>query len=382
MTARRFQIVLMCSVFLVAMTSAIAQTPPPPTPLAIEVHFANGITGYGVAELAEKHGAWYGYFPRVPGWVAPANSLPVTAVRVESQRAEDGVRVWVSVILGKVHEDEKQVTAYLLHEGDKVSVKELAEVGVVPIEIRILRFVSSGSAVPEFRSTVPSIDVVSIRPNSSAMPSVQMVLRNVSVKPVYSVEVVTVRDGIKRLLYQPQGKEGEALMTPGETFELKMVLESRAIVTANSYQPQQLPNQTIQIGTSVFTDGSYEGNYDYAMGSVGVKKGRKIQLARVIDLLERAVKEKTNATSLKDKLTRLNIVADPAAIGELRQQFPQEKPIGRSKILIEIGLVQIRDGMLKELVEFEIHGRYSEPTAFTTWLTSTKERYQAWLNRM
>jgi len=199
---------------------------------------------------------------------------------------------------------------------------------------------------------------------------------------VYSLAVNTVRDGLKRVLYQPQGKEGEALISPGQTFELTMYLETRAVVTPSIFQPEQLPNQTVEVSTSLFTDGSYEGDIDNAMGFIGAKKGRKTQLARVIELLEKAANEKSNVTSLKDKITTLDIVADPAAVEELRQQFPQERPIGRSKTLIEIGLVQMREDVLKELVEFGIHSRYSDPSAFTTWLTSTKERYQVWLNRM
>jgi hypothetical protein len=118
-----------------------------------------------VVEPAEKHWIWFGRFSRVPGWTEPPNSPHVAAVKVNAQQAEEGVRVWVSVLLGKLHEGEKQVSSYVLREGDTITANELADVGVVPFELKVVRLAASVSYVPEFKSKAPSIELVSIQPN-------------------------------------------------------------------------------------------------------------------------------------------------------------------------------------------------------------------------
>src|SRR5215471_5218611 len=159
MTAFRFLFGLLLSSILLTGSQAFAQTPSTVTQLGVQIRFADQTGGYELPELSKKSSIWWARFPQVPGWVAPANSLPVTAVHVVSEQAEEGVRVWVSVILGNVHEDEKQVRGYVLHEGDKVSVKELADVGVVPIDLKIVRMSRTGFYPPGFESQVSSIEL-------------------------------------------------------------------------------------------------------------------------------------------------------------------------------------------------------------------------------
>lgn len=369
---------IICLVALVsfAAADALGQTSAPRNQLAVSIRFADMSGGYQLPEPSKKGGIWWERFPRVPGWVPAANSLPVTAVHVTSQQAEGGVRVWVSVYLGNLHEEEKQVSAYVLREGDKVSVKELADLGVVPIDLKAVRMSGSGYYTPRFRSDVSSVELVAIQPNPSVNPTVQLVVRNVSAKPIYALYV-----RVGSLVHGPTGEDGEALIAPGETAEIKISMQDRS-VSADGYQREVLPNQTVNVTTAVFVDGSYEGDSDGALGFIGVKKGRKIQLGRVIDLLEQTANGSKDVAWLKSKLTALSLDADPAAVDELYRQFPQPKPFERPRTLIQIGMTKMRDDVLKELSEFELHMRFKEANAFNAWLTSSKQRYQAWFSRM
>jgi hypothetical protein len=393
------------NLFLLAGATAFAQTSTEPTRLAVQIrYYAAQGPAHLVVERAEKHWVWFGRFSRVAGWTEPPNSPPLKAVKVNAQEAEDGVRVWVSVLLGKVLEDEKQVSSYLLREGDTITAKELADVGVVPFEFKVVRLAASTSYVPEFKSKSPSIELVSIQPNFSALPKVQLVLRNVSSKPVHAVEVLTVSDGIACGMFMPQGKEGEALIPPGGTVEVTAGLKTKYAAGANEYSIQTPPNQLIEIATAVFGDGSYEGDSDYALTSLGYQKGRKAQLGRVIDLLEKATNGTLDAASLKDKLSALNVDADPAAVAELRLQFPQPKavaanpppagnsrmvvanprgtPVDHARTAIEVGMRAMRDDVLKDFSQFEIHNRYAGANALDPWLKSATPRYKAWLSRL
>ena len=379
----RFRILLLLGLVPFAAANASAQTSASPTQFAVEVRYSPGqAPAHIVVDPADKHWIWFGRFPRVADWVLPANSLPVTAVKVYGLQAEDGVRVWVSVLSGKVLEDERQISSYVLREGEAVTVKELAEVGVVPFDLKLVRLAPSVSYVPEFRSKATSIELVSIQQTFSTLPSIRLVVRNVSAKPAVMLEIATLQDGRCRSLFMPQDKEGNTLIAPGATFEVTVHLGTRYVPNANEYSIQALPNQSIEISTAVFGDRSYEGESEYARTFIGYQIGKKAQLKRVIDLLEKAGNGPIAVSSLKDQVSALNVDADPPSVEELQRHFAQEKPIEGVKIPIEVGMRALRDEALKDLTQFELHSRYLDARAFNSWATSTKQRYQAWLSRL
>jgi hypothetical protein len=363
-------------------TKAVAQKALAVTQLSVEIQYYPGPSqAHIVVDRAEKHWIWFSRFERVPGWVSPSNSLPPSAVKINAQQAEEGVRVWVSVLSGKVQEEEKQISSYILREGDKVVAKELADVGVVPFELKIISLTGSVAYVPEFKSKSPAIELVSIQPNLSAVPTLNLVLRNVSSKPVQALEVLTVLDNVPGLMMMPEGKEGEALILPGGTYQLTMGLKNRSIPNASGFTIETPPGQIIEVATAMFADGSYEGNSDYALTFVGYVKGRKSQLARVIALLE-AANDATGVKALQNDLSSLDLEADPQSVQELLRQFPQEQRIQHVQTAVQVGMRHIRAEAVKDISEFEIHSRFQEADAFNAWLTSARQRYKTWLARM
>jgi hypothetical protein len=357
-----------------------------PTQLALEVHFyPNQAPAYQTVPDSSPRGAWYARFARVPGSTQPANSLAVTAVNIKSLKAEEGVRVWVTVFLGELHEQEQKVSAYVLKEGDKISVAELAEVGVVPFEIKIVRLAATAAQPPQFRSKAKSIEVVSMQANFSATPSYEVVVRNTSGKPVSSLAVQTLQGGRVQLGTNRQGPEGQQLIAPGDSYRMTVRLANRAKPGADGYAPELLPDQTIEVRTAVFTDGTFEGDSEPAMAFTGFQIGRKIQLARVVGLLQNGIKGETGAlndpVSLKDALAALDLKADDAAIETLRRKFPQQHQTELTHV-IEIGMKGIRDELLNELSQFELRNRRSDQNTFSAWLSTASKRYQAWLDRL
>jgi hypothetical protein len=310
----------------------------------------------------------------------------VTAVNIKSVKAEDGVRVWVSVLLGQLHEEEQKVSAYVLHEGDKVTVDELSQVGVVPFEIKVVRLAAAVGNLPDFNSKAKSIEAVSMQPNFSATPSYEIVLRNTSSKVVNALQVQTLQGGRMQLSTMPQGKEGQPLILPGGTYQMTAWLADRAVAGANGYAPEILPNQTIEISAAIFSDGTYEGEGSPAMAFTGFQKGRKIQLARVVGLFQRAangdLSTANDSASLKSVVASLDLQADAASVEDLHGKFPQEPQTERVRHVIELGMKFIRDDVLKSVTEFELHNRRADPGAFSAWLVAEKNRYEAWLARL
>jgi hypothetical protein len=377
---------LVLALILVTHTAAIAQQTAGPGQLALEIHYFPNVPPVNqIVATSAKAGGWFARFPRVDGWVQPPNSLPVMAVDIRSLMVEDGgARVWVSVLLGKLHEEQKEVGTYLLHEGDVITVKELASVGVVPFQIKVVRLAPLVGPVPPFNSRAKSIELVSIQSNLSAMPTIQLVVRNVSAKSVHALELETLQDGSPQIVTMPQGKEGEPLIVPGGTLELTAKLATRSALGANGYIPELVPNQTIAITAAVFGDGSYEGNAERASAFIGYQKGRKTQLQRVADIFAQAQNEATDAARIKDKVAALGLEADPAALADLSHQFPPQNRTERDrlKLAIEVAMRGIRDDVLKDISQFELRSRRQEPGIFNSWVASSKARYQAWLSRL
>jgi len=382
----KFAIAFLIAAFVVAYpirSQQISTT----TQLALEVHFyPNQAPGYMTVPDSSPRGGWYARFARVPGWAPAPDSLPVTAVNIKSLKAEDGVRVWVSVLLGQLHEKEQKVAAYMLHEGEKITVAELAQVGVAPFEIKIVRLSASVGELPQFSSKARTIELISMQPNFSATPSYEVVLRNTSDKAVNALEVQTLQGGRMQLSTMPQGKEGQPLILPGGTYQMTAHLANRAVAGANGYAPQVLPNQTIEISAAIFNDGTFEGEASPAMAFTGFQKGRKIQLARVVDVFQRALAGDSgvadNFTSLKTAIAALDLQAGTPAVDDLHGKFPQEPQTERLRHVIELGMKGIRDEVLNDITQFELHNRRADAGMFSTWLAAEKNRYELWLARL
>lgn len=379
------------AVVLFAAQAAVAQqVPPDPSPLALEVHFyPNEAPAYQPVASSSRSGAWYARFGHVRNWVQPANSPAVTAVNIRSELAENGVRIWVSVFFGELHEQERPVSSYVLHEGEQTTVQELAQLGVVPFEIKAVRLTPSISEVPQFFSKAHSIEVVVMQPNFSSMPSYDVVVRNLSTRSVNALQVRVMQAGRPQTISMPQGKEGAPLIAPGGTYEFKAHLAYRAMPGPNGYAPAILPNQVIEISTAAFADDLFEGDSEPAMAFTAFQKGRKIQLARVIDLFQKvshAIDSASSATvaSFKNEVAMLSLEPDQPAVDDVHAKFPliTDKDGQRLKHLIALGMKGVRDNVLNELGQFELRNRRSDGAVFGVWLTSARNRYEAWFARL
>jgi hypothetical protein len=288
-------------VLIAAFTSLATaqQTSPAAASLALEVRFYPQQEPAYHAVSSKRDGAWFARFGHVPEWKQPESSLPVTAVNIQSELAESGVRVWVSVFLGEIHAQEKAVTSYVLAEGEKVTVRELAEFGVEPFEIKVVRLPPMIGEPPRFVSKARSIELVVMEPIMSTLPFYKLVVRNLSTKPVNALYVRTLQDGGTRNSFMPQGQEGQPIIAQGGTYEFNARLATRTTPTAEGYAPVILPNQIIEVSSAVFDDGSFEGESETPITFAAFSKGRKIMLEKVLGLLQKSQPANDSATCHK-----------------------------------------------------------------------------------
>lgn len=357
--------------------------------LALEVRFYPQHAPAYQPVSPKRGGTWYAWFGHVRDSQPPPDTLAVTAVNVKSELAEDGVRVWVSVFLGKMHEQEKAVKSYILHEGEKVTVSELAQVGVEPFEIKLVRLSPLVGETPGFVSKARSIELVVIQPNFSTLPSYKLVIRNVSGKNVSALKLQTMQEGRRQITSMPQGNEGAPLIAPGASYELEARLATRTTQTANGNEPVILPNQVIEISSAMFDDGSFEGDSEAAITFAAFCKGRKMMLGKVLGLLQRPLPADQSATApnldwLKSEVAALKLEADDATAEEIHNRFAgfAGSDPDSLKTTIKIGMKGAQDQVLRDITQFQLRYHYTDPKPIHDWLAASKERYEAWFARL
>ncbi len=388
--ARRLLTVLLLAGLAFTCLDTNAQTPHQSAPsLGLEVIFYSKQGPAYLAVRPSRSGAWFARFERVADWKQPADTLPVNAVNIACEAAESGVRLWVSVYLGTKHEQEKPVTSYILHEGEKITVRELSEVGVVPFEIKVIRLSGLIGSPPAFVTKAKSIELVVMEPNLASLPSYKVAVRNLSNKSVRALRVTTLQGDRRQISSMPQGKDGLPLIGPQGVYEFEARLAVRSTQAGDSYTPFVLANQIVEVSSAIFEDGSFEGDSDAAIALTFFRKGRKIQLARVTALLERTLTPTDsdafmNLDWLRTQIGSLGIEANPAAVDDVASQLagiPGNNP-DRVKTGIEVALSGVRSEILKEITQFRIRSRRSDAKEIRDWLAATKERYAAWAARL
>jgi hypothetical protein len=382
------RILLASFIVVVALGQAIFCQQASSSQLALEVYFyPNEPPAYQKIYKSQSGGTWYSRFHQIksPG----LDDLPVNAVDIKPSFTDDGIRVTVSVLFGELHEKQKQVGVYTIHEGDKIKIQELTQFGIDPFIISVVNFSPALFDLPEFISKAKSIEYIGIQPAVSTMPAFRVAVRNLSSKNVRAILVRTLKGGVSQLSFLPQGKEGAPLIQPGNAFEFDARVATRATPTPTGYTQVTLPGQVIEVITAVFDDGSFEGEAGPALIYAATLRGEKIQLARMIDLFQRAIDDHQSdpgvtIEALKKNIGTLNVEADPALAAEIIGGFgqPVKETAQELKGPIEIGMKTISSHALNMTKQFQLRNPRPEMGAVDRWLTTLKERYEDWLHRL
>ena len=361
-----------------------------PTGLALEIVYYEGAPpAYSEVRAANARagGAWYARFRGISSWQPPADSLPVRAVNIVSRMEGDAVRINVSVFVGvRFHDRELPVASYLVRESEQISVRELPQHGVEAFRIKVVRIAPSAVSPPPVDNRIKAIEVLGLTPNNSTTPSYKLSLRNASNKNILALEINVYNRGRRRSTTQPQGKQGAPLIEAGAIFETNVPDTNPPRLASGGDAPEAYSNQTIVLSSAVFEDGSYEGEALPAAEIRARDKGRKIQIARVITLLQNALKALSGAADsttaqLKAQVSALNEEVDPALLDELMVEFPTLNANARNdlKVSMEVALHRVKIDLLNEL---EAATRATDANALQAWLSNAKEKYEKWLARL
>lgn len=362
------------------------------TGFALEVKYYEGaLLSYQAVYPANKKSYWQccGRFARIASWQPPPGSVPVSAVKIASFVEGNAVRINVSALLGEFLDKEQPVATYLARENEKIVIRELAQVGIVPFEITVVRVKPNNTgAPPTIVNKTKSMVDVGLEPVDFTFPAYKLSLQNVSSKNIVAFQLLLIGGGRVRGVMMPQARQKRPLIVPGGVYATLITSGSPGQMTPEGYAPDA--PQSVVISSVIFEDGTYEGAALPAAEFRAVATGNKIQLARVLALLQSVADARdqdaaASVLKLKSQVSLLKDEADTSALNELLADFPTLEQTAKENLKgsLRFGLHEAKQAVLDDIKAFESARAQSPATTnFQTWLSDTKEKYEEWLARL
>lgn len=406
--AQRISAALFTVILLVFTTVNGQQKQPVPSTsmLAIEI-VEDEMSGFQSAVLNHPEGGMLetSVRKRIADWKKPEGAAPVTNIRMRSFMEGEAVRIKVSAIFDdsypadtpgpKYGRSEKQLATYLVREGESVTIEELKNVGVVPMTLRVVRALPrleepTAQSPPNLLNKLKSIEIVGFETESSPPNTFRLTLRNMTAKNIVALNYYTERRGAGGGVTFVQGSSQRPLMTAGGTFQTHVNGSNQGGRMTPQGYVSEIPQQaTLVVGTVIFEDGTYEGDVEIAVKMEAWKRGRQIQLKRVIAVIENILNASEDdvptVEKFKSQVSSLRIDVDSSVINEICAKYPNlPEEYSKSNLMSEAmrNMKSAKEMVLRDIEEFEKSGmRASESGDSRQWLMNTKVKYEAMLRR-
>ena len=312
-----------------------------------------------------------------------------TTFMLRYQMEGDAVRVRVFAWTNRFFEREILIGDFLLREGEKAVVEEMVKYDYEPMELTIVKVKPAPPSLPSATSRIPSVEVLSVEAEQSNFPSYKVRLRNNSDKDIIFLEVQSFMGGRLVLNHLPRGDHDRPLVKAGETLVEHVSVGGLGLKQDDGYIPSS--PQSVEVITAVFSDKSYEGSRQSAAEFIAGQRAQKIQIMRALALLRAfpevsSTGERAGLDSLKQQILALDRNAQQKTIDDILAQFPglPSPPENKTiKIILEIGLHQVRKELLKDIEEYaQTLERPSLSKPFSVWIDNLRQKYEAWLSRL
>ena len=348
-----------------------------------------------------SEGGFIGMGPTKPlaDWKLSKNTIPLTGIRIRSTLEGDAVRIKVAGVFDdtepveapgpKYGPVEKAIGSYLAREGETVNVVALTNLGFEPLVLKIVKAEPLiedpplSSEPPQVINNLKSVAVVSLVPETQPSNSYQLTVQNISAKSIVALDVY-IPHGSGRQGVTSLGDVTRPVMVPGATTATWMNESRGGRTTVHGFMPAPLSGKII-VGTVVFADETYEGEAERAVEIIGEQKGRRLQLARALPLLQKILESPDQeAVGMLDRLqaevSGLRIDVDGQTVGGLETRFPElPKSHGRKRLtsILMRGFTQGRHELLSRIKDIE-NAHKRDPQSESMWqrLSSLKEQLE------
>lgn len=337
--------------------------------------------------------------PRHAGYVAHVDlkRIPEWKISEEAPEATNALRLrfWIEAgmpqievlaHLGKVetrpYEWDKQkatkIVSRQLPIDETITITETQAFGIVPFQVKVFRAQPWSVGPPQVTNKTQALTVLSLTENR---PVYTLTVRNVSHKAINAIHWYGIENG------QKQGGSGTSaapLIAAGRPFELRQrfaLAEERIQSEPGVLQPANkeiVPsNREIVIAAILFSDGTFEGEPDEAAEMAADSAGERIQVSRVLWLLEKMsgtaeTEYEVRLKKLKNDIRALSEEVDARVANELITQFADASEDMRNRRIKEEvanGLRYIKNEVIQEIEKFERQREISPAKAsFESWL--------------
>ena len=319
---------------------------------------------------------WYAGFQLVPGFKLPAGVLPVEAVKFYTREDNGAVKLKVTILRGKNIEFEDYVAEYTVGL-DKIAIRELANFGVVPFEVSLVRSPSTAAYLPKTNNSTKSL-IVSVEPVVSNMPAYKIRVLNSSAKPVAGFSYNTWLEGSRRYTGMPQQFDGTPLITPGSSYEKVFPYALKTTTQSTGEVPQPIEGLQLNVVAVIFVDGTYEGDRIEAARFRGYKIGEKIQLSRILEVLHS--KSAASWETLAPKVDQLTYRISAADVGPLLTEFQglPDAEVENLRSAAEVSANRIE----KDFAATFGTGKQIDPSVFPAAVAAAAAKCQKWFDSL
>jgi hypothetical protein len=354
-----------------------------PTGLSLEVNTKEGPVSYQSIP-GESFG---GRYRRLASWQPTADAPEAETFELIYVMEGDAVRVKAYAWIGKFADKKEMIGNYLLPEGAKVTIEDMARFGYEPMELTIVKVKPAPLVLPEATSKVQSVAVVGVELKPGNFPSYKLTLRNLSGKDITHLEIKTYRESRLALIKWPRDEFNRTLVKAGESAEFILNTTGNGQKTQDGFSPS--PAKQIEVTTVIFSDKSYEGDVESAARFIAALHGQKIQLTRALPLFKhisdaQGADASVRLENLKQQVSLLERSASQEMIDEVFAAFPGRTPQWNEglKSYMEGGLDQVRKELLSDIEKYVRGNDGAGSKSFGAWSSDFKQKYEAWLSRL
>jgi hypothetical protein len=296
--------------------AALAQAPAPVATAAERLAFTIEFEDTRVNHQpvgATTGSAWTPMFPRVVPWQARPGEPAIDAIKYVFERAAEGVRFEVRVLLGKPHQQDVVVHEGTLRVGERVKVDGVLAYGARPVIVGLIPLATFPYHEPTPVSAAPGLIITGVEVVTEPAPRYLVTVENLRDRAVESLWVETRRGGRPAHAGSEGHEEGGSLIAPRERFTFDFPFPTGPPAGTGTWTP--VPADVLTITAVVWDDGSFEGSARQAAVHHIRKLARRSQLERLVPLLDRARADTDIAravVTLRQQIEALPIDGDEA----------------------------------------------------------------------
>jgi hypothetical protein len=296
-------------------------------------------------------------------------------------------------------EEERPVENYLIHPGESITVSQLSQFGLRPVQVKMVTAKPAGATQPEVVNETSSMVVENVDQDRAQY---KLFLRNTSELAVDGI-VASVFDREGRCTMHNQRSNYGHFIAAGATREIEFSLpeprENEGEVGADGKScsnapqaPSEASPATQSGGAGVseivieavdFEDGSYEGDAQKAAMLEADRLGRKLERPRITAVVENQLADAqpdgmAKLVSVQSQVTALSDKVDPAALDSIMARFPAVRDSAKQALERDIheGLLMERTMFLNNLRRylFELSRGSTSDASLQRWWDVTKGR--------